>query len=255
LDDVIAALGYSGASRTEIKPTEMEKLGTWLTAISPMLLILGVIGLYIEFKTPGFGIPGVVGGVAIGLYFLSGYVAGLSGLEWVVLFFIGLSLVIVELFVFPGTIFIGVAGAAMMFVSIVLAFMDAYPNPGPGPSMPTIPNFGDQLQVRFWDLLYSLVGGVVAIWLLSRILPKTPLYDALISQTASGMKTEENLEAQKVSRQGQEGVAHSPLRPGGKAQFGDEIIDVVSQGELVDKGVRVRIIGSRGADALVEVIE
>jgi membrane-bound serine protease (ClpP class) len=255
LEDVIAALGYAGADVTEIIPTDMEKLGTWLTAISPFLLIVGIIGLYIEFKTPGFGLPGAVGGVAIGLYFLSGYVAGLSGLEWVVLFFIGLALVIVEMFVFPGTIFIGIAGAALMLVSIVLAFIDAYPNPGPGPGLPTIPNLGDQLQVRAWDLLYSLVGGVVAVWVLSRILPKTPLYNTLVSQTASGMNTEAHLEAQKVSRHGQEGMTLSPLRPGGKAQFGDEIMDVVSQGERVDKGVKVRIIGSRGSDALVEVVE
>jgi len=173
----------------------------------------------------------------------------------VLLFFIGLALVIVEMFVFPGTIFIGIAGAALMLVSIVLAFIDAYPNPGPGPGLPIIPNFGDQLQVRAWDLLYSLVGGVVAIWLLSRILPKTPMYHTLISHTASGMNTEAHLEAQKVSRQGQDGVTISPLHPGGKAQFGDEIMDVVSQGERVDKGVRVRIIGSRGSDALVEVID
>ena len=51
---------------------------------------------------------------------------------------------------------------------------------------------------------------------------------------------------------GQVGFALSPLRPGGKAQFGEDILDVVTQGEMLSKGQRVRIIGHRGSDALVE---
>jgi membrane-bound serine protease (ClpP class) len=48
------------------------------------------------------------------------------------------------------------------------------------------------------------------------------------------------------------GVAISPLRPGGKAQFGNDILDVISQGELIDKGSRVKIIGHSGTAAVVE---
>jgi membrane-bound serine protease (ClpP class) len=255
IDELLAQLGYAEAARHEIKPTDMEKLATWLTAISPLLLMVGIIGLYIEFKTPGFGLPGIVGAVAIALYFLGGYVAGLSGAEWVVVFMVGLALVIVELFVFPGTIIVGLAGAALMLVAIVMALMDLYPNPGPGPGLPTIPNLEVQLQIRMRDLLITLVGGGVGIWAFSRVLPKTSIYHTLVSQSASGVATEATLESQQTSRLGQEGVAISPLRPGGKARFGDAVLDVVSQGDLVPKGARVRVIGSRGSDALVEVVE
>ena len=69
MDALLAKLGYAGAQRIEIKPTGAEQLGTWITAISPLLLIIGIVGLYIEFKTPGFGLPGIVGIVAFALYF------------------------------------------------------------------------------------------------------------------------------------------------------------------------------------------
>jgi len=56
------------------------------------------------------------------------------------------------------------------------------------------------------------------------------------------------------SRIGQQGVAVSNLRPGGKAQFGDEILDVISQGELISSGQKVRIVGNSGTEAVVESI-
>ena len=100
----------------------------------------------------------------------------------------------------------------------------------------------------------SMGGGAAAILILSRFLPRTSVYQKLVSQSASGVKTEAAVEKQKASRQGQIGMTISPLRPGGKAQFGDEILDVISQGDLVAKGTRVRIIGYSGTEALVEVL-
>jgi membrane-bound serine protease (ClpP class) len=81
------------------------------------------------------------------------------------------------------------------------------------------------------------------------------MYRAVISQSASGMQTEATMEAQKKSRHGQIGVATSALRPGGKAQFGEEILDVISQGEMLPKGTRVRIIGSSGTESIVEAMK
>ena len=58
IDSLINELGYAGAQRVDIQPLGAEELGTWINAISPLLLLIGIIGLYIEFKTPGFGVFG-----------------------------------------------------------------------------------------------------------------------------------------------------------------------------------------------------
>jgi len=92
------------------------------------------------------------------------------------------------------------------------------------------------------------------ILILSRFLPKTSVYRKVVSQSASGMKTEAVLERHKASRQGQIGVTVSPLRPGGKARFGDENLDVISQGDFVAAGTKVRIIGSSGSESVVEPV-
>ncbi len=246
LDELLKKLGYGDAERHDLKSTGMEKIGTWLNALSPLLLLIGIIGIYIEFKTPGVALPGIIGVAAFALYFLGGYVAGLSGMEWIVVFLLGLALVIVEIFVYPGTIALGLAGAALMLIALIMAMVDIYPGM---PSLPSLP----QLKLPIQNILIAMAGGGVAIGILSRVLPKTTLYGKLVSQSASGVRTEATQEQQRTARMGQTGLAISTLRPGGKAQFGDEILDVISQGELVPKGTKVKIIGYSGGAAIVEV--
>ncbi len=51
------------------------------------------------------------------------------------------------------------------------------------------------------------------------------------------------------------GVAESPLRPAGKAIFGDDYLDVVTDGSFVDKGKQVRVIEISGNRIVVREIE
>lgn len=245
LDALLETLGYAGAVRMEMKPTGAERLGSWLTAISPILLIIGIVGIYIEFKTPGFGLPGVVGILAFALYFLGGYVAGLSGMEWLAVFVAGLVLVGLELFLFPGTMFLGITGALLMLVALVMAMVDVYPG------TPTLPSLG-QIRLPLGQLLVSFAAAGVVVAILSRVLPRTALYERMVSQAASGVASVEAQARRQAAQVGQVGVALSPLRPGGKAQFGEEILDVITQGERLDKGTRVRVIGHSATEAIVE---
>src|SRR2546427_8964798 len=149
LDALLKKLGYGDAVRQEIKPTGAEKLATWLNAISPLLLLIGIIGIYLEFKMPGVALPGIIGVAAFALYFFGGYVAGLSGMEWVLVFILGLALVVVEIFIYPGTIAIGLLGAALMLVALVMAMVDIYPGM---PSVPSLP----QLELPIRQILIAM---------------------------------------------------------------------------------------------------
>lgn len=81
------------------------------------------------------------------------------------------------------------------------------------------------------------------------------MYRTLVSHTASGMVSELAVTEHRTSVQGQVGVAISNLRPGGKAQFGDQVLDVISQGDMVAKGRKVKIIGHSGREAVVAVVD
>jgi membrane-bound serine protease (ClpP class) len=245
LKTLLDKLDFSGAQITTITPTGAEKIASWINALNWLWLMIGIAGIYIEFKTPGFGLPGIVGLCAFALYFLGSYVAGLAGWEWPALFVVGLILVVLELFVFPGVVVLGLAGAGLMLITLIMAMVDLYPGM---PAIPTLP----QLSLPLRDLTYAFLGTVVLLLLLGRFLPKTTVYHALVSHSASGMESVQTQASTQANQVGREGVALSVLRPGGKAQFGDTILDVMTQGELLPKGARVRIIAHSGREAVVE---
>jgi membrane-bound serine protease (ClpP class) len=245
MEALLEKLGYANALRVEIKPTGAEQLGIWINAISPILLIIGIVGLYIEFKTPGFGLPGIVGITAFAIYFLGGYVAGLSAAGWVIVFVVGLILVMVELFVVPGTFIAGITGAVLMLVALVMGMVDTYPD---APALPTLP----QLELPLRDISMAVVISLALALILARFFPQTPLFHRLVSQTASGVSSVAAIEEQLNTRVGQTGVAIAPLCPGGKARFGEELLDVITRGEMVAKGRPVRIVGHTGSNAVVE---
>lgn len=247
LEALLALLGYAGAERVEIHPTGAEQIGIWINTIAPLLLIVGIVGLYIEFKTPGFGLPGIVGIAAFAVYFLGGYVAGLSAAGWVIVFVVGLILILLELLVFPGTYIAGAAGAVLMLVALIMGMVDMYPD---APTLPAFP----QLQVPLRDISLAIAVSFILALVLARFLPKTPLYHQLVSQTASGVTSVAALEAQLEARVGQVGVATVPLCPGGKARFEDQLVDVITRGEMVAKGRPVKIVGHSGPNAVVEEV-
>jgi membrane-bound serine protease (ClpP class) len=247
LDALLGKLGYAEAERLDIQPTGAERLATWINALNWLWLMIGIGAIYLEYKLGGFGLVAIVGLCAFALYFLGSYVAGLSGLEWPALFLLGLILVALELLVFPGTVALGLTGAVLMLVTLIMAMVDMYPGM---PALPTLP----QLVLPLRSLAYALVGSIVLIAVLGRLLPRTPWYGVLVTQGASGVVATAAEARLQSGRVGCEGVALSILRPGGKAQFGEDVLDVVTQGDLVPAGRKVRIIAFSGGDAIVEAV-
>ncbi len=251
IDDVIAKLGLVNPTIVRIEPSGVEKIARWVNAISPLLLMIGLAGLYIEYKTPGFGIFGIIGIVSFLIYFLGGYVAGLSGIEWVVLFALGIILLAIELFAFPGTIIIGMSGFGLIVISLIMAMADVYPGV---PTFSAPGDFGEIFGNSLNGFFIGAFGSCVLIWLLSKWLPRTSYYSMLVSQSASGVESVRLMEEKKTSRIGDKGVAVSQLRPGGKARFGNDILDVISAGEIIESGREVKIVRHSGSDPVVEEI-
>lgn len=246
IQEILEALGLEDAKIVTIEPTGSEQLGAWINKAGPILLMIGILGLYLEFKTPGFGLPGIVGLAAFALYFLGGHIAGLSSIGWGALFLFGLLLLIVEILLIPGTLIAGLIGGVMMIGAIIMAFVDWNPTL-PASPLPTLDQFQNSLQTLFLAIL-----GVVAVLALSgKYFPKTGIYRQMISQTASGIQTESRTLSEKDARLGLCGVVLSSLRPGGKARFGDDVLDVIAQGEMIESGTEVKIIGFSGRDAVV----
>ncbi len=120
--------GERGFQVTTLEITWSEQFAVFLRSLVPVLLGLGLLALYVEFKTPGFGVFGVVGIACLAVVFLSNYVAGLSGQEPMLVFGLGLALVFAEIFFLPGAVIFAVTGLGLMLGSLVWSMADIWPN-------------------------------------------------------------------------------------------------------------------------------
>ena len=133
LDAMLKQAGLTGPVQT-VEPSGFEQVAFWITALAPLFLLGGILGAYIEFKTPGFGLPGILSACCFLIFFTGHYLAGLAGWEVGALFIVGLLLVIGELFLHPGTVIPGLVGALLMVAALLWAMIDRYPGE---PFLPT----------------------------------------------------------------------------------------------------------------------
>jgi len=228
LADALAKAGFDPEVE-RVEPGPRVKVARFLTqsAVAAVLLAVGVLGLLIEAFTPGFGVPGLVGLTALLLYFLGGFLAGMSGIVEALLFLLGVFLLLVEVFLIPGFGLAGIGGIAAIFASIYLTF-------------------GDQtLYVASLAVLILTAGFFLAL----KFLSKTRTAKALVLDSA--IAAEAPPEERLKPLEGAIGKAITPLRPAGVAVFGERKVDVVTEGEFVEKGSSVRVVRVEGARVVV----
>jgi membrane-bound serine protease (ClpP class) len=234
-----------------IEPTGFEQLAFWITEIAPLLLLVGILGAYLEFKIPGVTWPGVISAICFTLFFLGHYLAGLAGWEVVALFFLGVFLVLIEIFFFAhSTIIFGVLGVFLVIASLLWTMIDRYPQQ---PFLPT----GRMLAIPLLNMFIALVGALIAIALLARYLPRTSLYRrfALIDSNPPGPSltgAPRHFATALALAPGMQGTAVTVLRPSGKARFADHVVDVVTEGEFVASQTPITVIQTDGMRVVVK---
>lgn len=143
------------------------------------------------------------------------------------LFVLGLALLFVELLI-PGGI-VGSLGAIALVVAIYLSFHHL-----------------------------GVVAGIVAI-VLSGIFAVLAFRFTLrrLTLSKSMEASEGHVSASEVLKEllGAEGVAHTPLRPSGIAIFEGKKVDVVTDGDMVDKDTKVKVTRVEGGRVVVRPLE
>ncbi len=212
-----------------------------------MLLWVGLLGVYLEFKIPGFGVPGLVGLTALAVFFGSQYLVGHASTLEILLFVVGLILIVLEVAVIPGFGVVGVAGIACTLLGLVLALQS-----GSFPDLRLPQARAAMLEALFTVSLGGLgFGGAAAA--LARFFPHVPGLNRLVQKSeasaAAGFTAALPGDAALV---GQFGRAVSDLRPSGKIQIGDQVLDAATLGEYVESGSRVQVVRADGNRLLVE---
>jgi len=229
----------------------VEILNHWL--ITLILIVIGLVALYIELSAPGMGIGGAIATLCFGLFFWSRFLGGTSGWLELLLFVAGIGFLLLEFFVIPGFGITGVIGLVLIVGSLILASQEFV--------IPQTPTDRERLAVSLTVVVASgfiFLGCAVVV---TRHFGRLPLLSQLVLAAPTSAATPASTKAAKLElwqstvKVGDIGVADSPLRPAGKAQFGDIYVDVVADGSFVDTGKMVKVAQISGNRVVVREIE
>ena len=202
-----------------------------------MLMMLG--GLYFELQTPGVGFAGAMAALGAAMFFAPHYMMGLVESWEIIVFLLGVGLLLVEIFVIPGFGVAGVSGVLLIFGSLLSALVGNV-----GLDFPS----GEALTSAITTLAITSVLFVVMLFSLARYLPKSGRFGQLVlapELSASEGYTSAESHFELVGRVG---IAITPLRPSGMAEFDGERIDVTSVSDYIEAGSTIvvkRVTGGR----------
>lgn len=223
-----------------IKNVEEEKYDYILRfLINPVvlsaLISIGIIGVYIELKTPGFGIGGVISIIAFSIFFFAQIFVGDSGFLAPAIFFLGIVLLAIEIFVIPGFGITGILGIFGIAAGIFMSF--------------GINNIAQATLVVF----VSLISDIILIIILARFILKSKGFKnkmALETDTAgyhSSVSYDDLL--------GLEGITETLFRPSGNIIIDGKKYDAITEGEFINKGAKIKVILVEGNKIVVKEVK
>jgi membrane-bound serine protease (ClpP class) len=241
IDALLEVIGLPNAEKRVLEITAAERLARLIAGIAPILMIIGMGGLWLEFKTPGFGIFGIAGITCLLLFFFGHHIAGLAGMEDILVFILGVAFLAIEIFVTPGFGVMGISGMILIFFSLVNAMIEHVPGKWRPASFSP-----ETFSIPLLKVTASFIGALALVFIAGKFLPKTKIFQSLTLDTVLAEPDKEE------DLMGQEGIAHSDLRPGGTAYFGDRKIDVVTHGDYIRRETPLRIVEVHGNRIVVE---
>jgi membrane-bound serine protease (ClpP class) len=201
------------------------------------LLFLGMLlGFYVEFSTPGFGLPGTVGVTCLFLIILSSFALEIANWLELILLLTGLLVVLVELFILPTFGLLGFIGAVFFLIGL---FGMMLPGAG-GVSYEFDTQTLNAAGQVFFDRLAWLSGTLLLSFVLIALLARyiTPNFAGFRKFVLVGHEQEGYIAGDKpaeLPQPGTKGEAFTTLRPSGKVLIEDKIYDAISYGAFIEK--------------------
>jgi len=237
-------LNYEDADIITIDSNWAEDVVRFLNnpIISSLLIMLGLIGLYTEIKTPGWGLPGTLGVISLALFFGTGYILELASILEILLFIIGFILLLIEIFVIPGFGVFGISGIVLMIGSLFLGLLSDF----------DLIDW-DIISFAIIQLAATFVATGVIIFVLLKFLPKSDMFNKLILKEQVAEKSGYASKPTIEHLIGLEGKALTDLRPSGSALIDGKRIDVVTEGDYISNGSKIIVKSVEGSKVVVDL--
>ncbi len=217
-----------------------------------LLITLALLALYIEVQT-WTGMFAIPSALCFTLFFWSRFAGGTAGMLELILFLSGLVLLGIEAYVIPGFGVFGVSGLVLFLGSLVMASQTF--------SGISASNAFDAALQGLFPIVSALVAVIVLATILNQFLPHIPWINGLIlsppgyAEHGDGPLLDPAVtvaaDRDLLLSAGDQGVSMTTLRPSGKASFGDQYLDVVSDGPYIDSGCAVEVVRLQGRKVVV----
>jgi len=247
---VAAILAAQNLGDAEIIAYEEKTVDTIISfflnpAVSGILILLIIGGIYFELQTPGVGFPLAAALVAALLYFIPYYLNGLAENWEILAFFCGIILLAVEFFIIPGFGIFGIAGIVLILGSLVLGML-----PNQAFDFDFVPE-----SDLFGALLTVILAALASVGLVFWLTPKVNDWGAFKHLTLASTQDRAQgftSSTYAVTLQGKVGQVHSRMRPSGRVSIDGEIYDAYTRGELLEPGEQIEVISTEGTSLRVK---
>ncbi len=215
--------------------------------ISGILILVIIGGIYFELQTPGVGFPLIAAITALVLYLVPYYLNGLADYWEIIALFVGVLLIMAEVFVIPGFGVAGVAGISLTVLSLVLIMLnnDFF-------NFEFVP-LGDIIVASF-ATIGGLAGGILLLFFGGARLSKTKAFQRIALSDTQEVKDGYSVNTFNANLLGQTGKAFTILRPSGKVIIDEQIYDAFTRGDFIEKGESIEVIGTEGVTLKVKKV-
>ena len=240
-DSVLDSLGFSNANVQTTSENWSENFVRFLTnpVVASLLTTFGFLGILFELQSPGWGIPGSIGLICLILSLSASYIAELATMNDFLIILIGILCIILEALVFPGFGIPGIAGIIFILWGLYLLLL------------PDIPVGEEVLSQASNGLFIGIIGGLIGLVLLFRAMTKTKFWKDL---TSPGGQNKEDGYAASFGWEklvGETALTETDLHPSGWIVVNNERIFAVSEGNFIDKNVKVIVLSVDGNRVVV----
>jgi membrane-bound serine protease (ClpP class) len=249
IEEILKLNNIDNFTRTDFALPKTEKVIAFFLNpfISGLLILLIIGGIYFELQTPGIGFPLLAAIVAAVLYFVPYYLNGLAENWEILLFFAGLILIALEIFVIPGFGIVGILGIVLTFGSLVLVMLN---NDNFDFSLVESGN----ILTSVFTMLIGFVGSIILMVIGGFNLTRSKYFKRIALQTSHD-RSEGYTSSFHVEKMiGKKGVSQSILRPSGKILIEGSLFDAYTRGEYIEKGEEIEVISEEGTTLMVRKI-
>ena len=215
--------------------------------VSGILILVIIGGIYFELQTPGVGFPILASIIAAVFYFVPYYLNGLAANWEIIVFFVGITLLLIEVFVLPGFGVAGIGGILLIVGSLILVMLNN--------------DFFDFSFVNAREItkaaaatLSGLLASILLMFFGGVRLTQTNVFKRISLEDTQKRSDGYTSNFDQRSYMGLKGTTYTVLRPSGKIFVDGELKDAFTRGEFIEKDKKVEVIDESGTSLKVKEI-